>query len=131
WKSELAKCSGASFIEAHASWTYFADTFGLRIAGRLEPLPGVSPTPNHVAQLVEIGKRDDVKMVVGRPGYADVASRVAEAIGATAVSLPTASASSGEMHGWFEFMDRVVHTFSRALSKTEPADRGEASSSRG
>src|SRR5258706_9152163 len=36
----------------------------MREVGRLEPMPGIPPTPSHLAQLVEQMKRNPAKLIV-------------------------------------------------------------------
>lgn len=123
WRAKLDPLRGAAFLEAHSSWVYFANTFGLRIVGRLEPSPGTAPTAGHLARVIEIGKQNHVGLVVGRAKFADVARRVGTGIGATAVQLPISSASAGELRGWFRFMDHAVDTFAQHLRAANDGDR--------
>jgi zinc/manganese transport system substrate-binding protein len=48
WKSAL---EGRSFVEYHRTWAYLAARFGVEIAGRVEPLPGIPPSAKHLAEL--------------------------------------------------------------------------------
>ncbi|HMS15916.1 MAG TPA: metal ABC transporter substrate-binding protein [Planctomycetota bacterium] len=115
WHEQLAPFEGAAFMEHHGTWSYFAKTFKLRCVGRLEPKPGVSPTASHFAALTEIGKRENVGLVVARPANADLATRAASLIGAHAVLLSTGSHREGEQKGWFAFMDQAVQAFAAHL----------------
>ncbi len=117
WREKLEPLRGARFIEAHSSWTYFADTFGFVVVGKLEPSPGASPTASYLAELVRIGAEENVGLVVARPRYEDVARRVAKELGAEVAVLDITSADEGERRGWFEFMDQVVDTFAEHLRK--------------
>ncbi len=119
WHKKLAPFRGAEFIEAHSSWIYFAQTFGLNVVARLEPSPGMSPTPGHLAKVMRIGKQRKIGFIVGRPRLADVARRVAKEIGAKSIMLQTCSSTSGTHKGWFAYMDHVVDTFAANLRKPE------------
>ena len=123
WHRKLAPFRGAEFVEAHSSWVYFAETFGLRIAARLEPLPGLAPTAGHLDKVVRLAKERDIGLIVGRMMYADVARRVAQGAGAKVAILQMASSSSGKRRGWFTYMDHVVDTFAGGLRKPRPQQR--------
>lgn len=59
----------------HRSWTYFADAFGLEVAGTVEPVPGIPPTARHLAELVSISKTRDVKLLLQEPYFSTDAGR--------------------------------------------------------
>ncbi len=117
WKAKLAPFRGAAFIEYHDSWIYFAKRFGLRIVERLEPAPGLAPTPSHLGHVISVGKSEHVKLIVSRPATADVAEKVARAIGGQAVTLPLSSTRKGRYKGYFHFMDQVVDAFAAGLNR--------------
>ncbi|HGY91154.1 MAG TPA: zinc ABC transporter substrate-binding protein [Planctomycetes bacterium] len=119
WTKKLAPFKGAAFMEHHDAWTYFAHRFGLRIVARLEPAPGLAPTPSHLARVIKIGRREHVGIVAARPANADVAEKVARAIGAKTAILPLSSTTKGRYKGYFHYMDQVVDTFAAGLKKPE------------
>ncbi len=127
WHKRLAPLRGAAFIEAHSSWVYFASSFGLSIVGKLEPMPGMSPTADHLAKLIRQGKKQRIGIVVGRAGFTDVGKRVASGIGAKFIHLPITSSTHGELKGWFSFMDHVVETFATHLIPAERPNPPEGS----
>lgn len=59
----------------HRSWSYFADAFGLEVAGTAEPVPGIPPTARHLAELVEIAKSRHVQVLLQEPYFSDDAAR--------------------------------------------------------
>lgn len=52
WIGTLIPYWGASVVTDHKMWPYFARRFGLRIAGALEPKPGIPPTTSHMQDLI-------------------------------------------------------------------------------
>ena len=44
WREKLKPFSGSPIITYHSSWAYFADCFGFRIVGKIEPFPGIPPS---------------------------------------------------------------------------------------
>jgi ABC-type Zn uptake system ZnuABC Zn-binding protein ZnuA len=59
----------------HRSWSYFADAFGLEVAGTAEPVPGIPPTARHLADLVGIAKSRHVQLLLQEPYFSDDAAR--------------------------------------------------------
>ncbi|MFA6098067.1 MAG: metal ABC transporter substrate-binding protein [Patescibacteria group bacterium] len=57
-------------IVFHESWAYFADEFGLTIAGVFEPRPGQEPTPKYLQALYKSAKDHNVKVVFTEPQLA-------------------------------------------------------------
>ncbi len=115
WKARLEPLRGAALIEYHDSWLYFAHDFGLRIVARLEPQPGVSPNPKHLQSVIDIGRKENVGLILARPANKDLADKVARDLGATAVVLPLASTS--DYDGYLEYLEEVVSTFEDHLKK--------------
>jgi len=73
----------------HRSWTYFADAFGLEVAGTAEPVPGIPPTARHLADLVGIAKSRHVQLLIQEPYFSDDAARfLAREAGVRAVLAP-------------------------------------------
>ena len=71
WKNEMAKVSGQKVISYHSSWIYFTTAFSLPIAGNVEPLPGIPPTAKHLAELVDIIKKDHISMLLQESYFPD------------------------------------------------------------
>jgi ABC-type Zn2+ transport system substrate-binding protein/surface adhesin len=49
WVKRLEKFQGTPFVGDHNMWSYFAERFGFKIVGFLEPKPGIAPTTRHLA----------------------------------------------------------------------------------
>ena len=77
----------------------------------------MSPSPDHLAQVVEIAKREKVGIIVARPANIDLARKVASECGATAAVLPLSSTTEGEFAGYLAYMERVVTLFEKGLSR--------------
>jgi zinc/manganese transport system substrate-binding protein len=64
-----------SVFTYHRSWTYFADAFGLEVAGTVEPVPGIPPTARHLAELVQIAKSRHVGLLIQESYFSNDAAR--------------------------------------------------------
>lgn len=64
WKKRMAKLNGMKVVEYHRLHDYFFQRYGLNLVGTLEPLPGIPPTPQHLAKLSREMKKQGVKIQV-------------------------------------------------------------------
>jgi zinc/manganese transport system substrate-binding protein len=62
-------------ITYHRSWSYFANAFGIEVAGEAEPVPGIPPTGKHLAEIVKIAKERKVPVFLQEPYFSDDAGR--------------------------------------------------------
>lgn len=69
WQSAMKPLDGSKIITYHSSWAYFADAFHLTIIEHVEPFPGIPPTGKHLAQLVELIKKENVTFVLQEPYF--------------------------------------------------------------
>src|SRR5258706_12127461 len=61
WAERAAPLKNAAVVLYHKDFSYFINWAGMREVGSLEPMPGIPPTPSHLAQLVEQMKRNPAK----------------------------------------------------------------------
>lgn len=69
WRALLAPVKGRPLFTHHRTLVYFLDWTGLRSAGEMEPRPGTPPPPAHLADLVQLAKREGVKAAVVESFY--------------------------------------------------------------
>lgn len=74
-KAIADKIPGTAILTYHASWTYFANAFGLQIVGTVEPVPGIPPTAKHLAELVNVAKARKIAALLQEPYFSDDAGR--------------------------------------------------------
>ena len=88
-REQLRPYAGLKVVSFHDSWKYLAVEFDIEIAGTIEPKPAITPSPGEVRQIVELMKREGVKVVIVET-YSDegLARSVAERAGAKLVRLP-------------------------------------------
>ncbi len=68
-QDRLRPYKGTRVIQFHPSWDYFCDTFGLVVAGDIEPRPGLPPTPGHLSRLADRVAEEDIRLVLAEPFY--------------------------------------------------------------
>jgi len=86
--AELAPYAGRKVVAYHANMNYLVDRFHLEQIGTLEPKPGIPPSAKHLAELEELMKSGNAKLVlynVFQP--ARTAESVASDVGGAAVRI--------------------------------------------
>jgi zinc/manganese transport system substrate-binding protein len=117
WEKELAPYKGASIVTFHKNFIYFADRFGLKLFGNVEPKPGIPPSPRHIAELAEAMKLAGIRVVVYQPYYDAAASReLANKAGGVAVEVATEVGGIPEAKDVFSKFDFLVSSLVKALS---------------
>jgi zinc/manganese transport system substrate-binding protein len=109
WDAELAPLRGRRLFTQHRTLTYFLDWSGLQDAGELEPRPGVPPPPSHLAALVLLARKEDVKEIVVENYYdTKSAAVVAEHAGARVVLVPGDVGGEPGVNGYLDYVGTLV-----------------------
>lgn len=90
WKQQMQVFRGRSIVPYHKSMAYMEEWLGLKELGTIEPLPGISPSPSHLAGLIlKIRESQPKALVVTEPWHnLRTARTVAEKGGASLAVLP-------------------------------------------
>ena len=64
WKSSLNKISNKKVIVFHRTWIYLFTEFGIDQIGTIEKLPGVPPTPMHLAKIKNLIAQNNVRIII-------------------------------------------------------------------
>lgn len=114
WEAKMAPARGAKVLDYHREFTYFANRFGLKIVGTIEPKPGVPPTPLHTQDLVRLAKEQRVKAIVVEQWYnLSVPQLIQRQTGVPFVVIPTSVGGEPGVETYFDLFDRLI-------SKLEP-----------
>src|SRR5438270_244875 len=62
WDKRMAPYKGRAVVGFHKSIDYLTLWLGLKRAGFIEPLPGISPSPKHLATLILLMKDRDARV---------------------------------------------------------------------
>jgi len=65
--ADLAGLKEKRLITYHDAWPYFARRFGLDIVASVEPIPGQEPSARELARLVDMIRRERIKVVTTEP----------------------------------------------------------------
>jgi len=116
WNKMLEPYKGAPVVVGHGMWIYLLNRFSLLQVGTVEERPGIPPTANHIAKLINLMKEDRVKVIVAEP-WSDLKliQRVAQDAGAQVATL---ASSVGAVRGTDTFIEAVdfnVKTLAQVL----------------
>ncbi|MEW6747888.1 MAG: metal ABC transporter substrate-binding protein, partial [Planctomycetota bacterium] len=123
WKELARPLQGTKVITYHRSWSYFAQAFGLEVAGEVEPMPGIAPTAAHIAKLVQIIQKEKVPLLIKEPYFSErYPNYLAEKTGIKVVTLPNMSGGKPEVEGYFNFIEHNIKALLAALGKPSAAE---------
>ena len=116
WKAQLAPFAGRSVITQHKTLTYLLDWAGLKAAGYMEPKPGVSPPPSHVAGLAATVKSAGVKGVLVENYYdRRSADQLRDLSGVKVFVIPGDVGGTKDASDWASYVDVLVKALVQAV----------------
>lgn len=108
WMQQAACLRGTQIVPFHGNWVYFLERFGIEAAGYVERRPGIPPSAAHVAEIVELMRRDEIR-VLWVANYFDrrVPELIAERTGAELLYVPlypdpSADGSAADVFGLYD-----------------------------
>ena len=114
WLGKGMAFRGQGVVTYHQNWSYFTRLFGLKVAGDVEPKPGIPPSAKHVHDLIETMKAQNVKVVMAPSYYPPSQSQaIAERSGAKAVIVPLGPDSTSA-DAYFNLIDGWVNQLAQA-----------------
>jgi zinc/manganese transport system substrate-binding protein len=106
WLKKALPFRGMKVMAYHKNWTYFADTFGLEVAGYIEPKPGIPPSAKHVQTMIKLIKDQDLKMMLVATYFEKKSPQMIEnRTGIKAVYLPVHATGISEITDTFQLFD--------------------------
>lgn len=109
WTGKLAVLKQKNIITFHKSWIYFTDRFDLKVVGNVEPKPGIAPTPSHDAEIIQLIKKDNIKIILMENYYSDAAPKhISESTGVKVVKVPIAVNGIQEVDSYIKLMDYII-----------------------
>lgn len=119
WKAAMAPYNGLEIVTYHRSWTNFANEFGLKVVGYVEPKPGIPPSPAHTLSLIQEMKRQGIKIILVEP-YFDLKTpnAIARDTGATVVVMPPSVGGVKEAADYISLFDHNITLLVAAIKKS-------------
>jgi zinc/manganese transport system substrate-binding protein len=109
WKAKVSSLKSRQVIFYHAEWIYFADRFGIQIAGYVEPKPGISPSPSHNAEIIQLIKKSKIKIIIMANFYSDTApNQIASLTGVQVAKVPVSVYGTGNVNSYIDMIDYII-----------------------
>lgn len=100
---------GKNFVSYHKYFEYLANEFGFRIAGYIEPKPGIPPSAGHIEDLIASIKQSRPDGILATPSTGRKESDfVSRKTGVRVIVLPQDVGALPGADDWFSFMDKVI-----------------------
>jgi zinc/manganese transport system substrate-binding protein len=111
WKAAASSISSRNIIAYHSSWVYFAHAFDFNIVAKIEPIPGIPPTGSHLAELLNVIRDSNVKIVLQEPYFAeDAANYLARQTPVKVLKLPPSCAGT-DAASYFDHFQQIIGAF--------------------
>ncbi len=116
WRAEMQPFHGRKVVTYHNSLPNFAKHFGLEVVGFVEPRPGIPPTPSHTLDVINMMKRDHVKIIMVEP-YFDrkTPDSIARETGGTVVEYLPSVGGVKEVTTYFQLFDYDIALLTKAF----------------
>ncbi|MGZ4818816.1 MAG: metal ABC transporter substrate-binding protein [Terriglobales bacterium] len=119
WDAQMAPYKGRKIVTYHTSWSNFAKHFGLQVVGYIEPRPGIPPTPAHTIEIIQLMRRDNIKVVVVEP-YFDMKTpnSIGSATRAKVIVLLPSVGGEKQVTDYFKLFDYDINLLIQAFKAT-------------
>jgi len=119
WLQLGAPLKGVGIIQHHTNYSYLIEFLGMRLAGTLEPKPGVEPTSSHLNDLIQRQSNNPARLIVRSSYHSPAASEwLAERAKIPAIMLPATvggTAGSGDL---FSMYDEAIRRMLAAIGSS-------------
>jgi ABC-type Zn uptake system ZnuABC Zn-binding protein ZnuA len=117
WYAVLRPYAGRPVATYHRSWIYLLQRFQLRLAGELEPKPGVPPSPRHLHKLSETFKEQAVQIILQEPFYSSKAAELlaSRLSGCKILVCPNSTGGGEGADSYFDMLDHVINRLAVAF----------------
>ncbi len=120
WDAEMQPYRGRKVVTYHRSWPNFLKHFQLVSVGEIEPRPGIPPSRNHTTELINLMKRESVKVILVEPYFElKTPNAVAKETEAKVVVLPSSVGGAKGATDYFKLFDYDLALLKKALNETQ------------
>jgi len=120
WEAEMKPFRGRKVVTYHNSLPNFAKHFALNVVGFVEPRPGIPPTPSHTLDVINMMKRDNVKVIMVEP-YFDrkTPDSIARDTGGQVVEYLPSVGGVKEVTTYFQLFDYDIALLTKAFQGSQ------------
>jgi len=119
WIEQMKPYAGRKVVTYHRSWPNFAKHFDLDVVGYVEPRPGIPPAPSHTLELIQLMKRENIKIIMVEP-YFDLKTpnAIARDTGAQVMVMMPSVGGEKEITDYFKLFDYDIALLKKAFDAT-------------
>ncbi len=109
WLKRAEPLRGRPIVTYHRTWVYFAERFGVEIAGEIEEKPGIPPHARHRDTLIETMRQRGVRTLLVEIFYRRTAADyIAERTGARVLAVPLEPGALDGAGSYFAMVDWIL-----------------------
>ena len=64
WQQQIETASAKKIITYHKTLRYFLERFNIQLAAQIEPKPGIPPSSAHILSLIDLCKKQKIKLIL-------------------------------------------------------------------
>ncbi len=115
-RERVVGLEGKEVVFYHNSWPYFNEFTGLVAAGFIEPYPGVPPSPSHVAEVTELIRGRQIRVIAVEP-YFDkrVPNKIASKTDAKVITLYPSVGGRSKNETYLQWLEGNIDMLANAL----------------
>ena len=118
WEAAAKPFAGTKVVTYHKSWSYVSRWLKLEEVGYIENKPGISPSPDHLAQLIVGMRANKVKLVLVEDFFnRSIADDVAEKASAVVVSTPSDVGAKPAIKTYFDLVDALLASLTAGAAR--------------
>jgi zinc/manganese transport system substrate-binding protein len=109
WEQRLNPLKGMEVVSYHKLYDYLFRRFQIESVETLEPLPGIPPTSRHIADIIDLIKKENIALIVQDVYHSSRTARfISEKTGAKVVILPHDIGAVKEVTDIYSLFDEIV-----------------------
>lgn len=109
WSTKMKSLKGAKVIEYHRLFDYLFKKYDMEVVNTLEPLPGIPPSPKHLATVIDTVRKDSIKINIrGIYNPYDPSKFLSDKTNSNLITLPHDVSSVKEADDIFSLFDEIV-----------------------
>jgi ABC-type Zn uptake system ZnuABC Zn-binding protein ZnuA len=121
WLKESQPFRGQKMVCYHKEWDYLSRAFDVPCVDYVEPKPGIPPTPKHVAEVIELMRREAIRVLFSTNYYdRNQVQSVADRTGAKAVIVPSNVGGAPGTDTYLDLVSLWVRQLAQAFTVVTP-----------
>ncbi len=120
WMGRARPFAGRKIICYHKNWVYFTSAFGLKVAGYVEPKPGIPPSAKHVSYITDLIQKEGIEAMIVA-GYFERATprKIEKKTGTKALFLTMDVGGEEDVTDYFTLIDSWFDKLTEAFEGQE------------